>query len=42
MYLTQWTLRVSPLYFYRHFILRLSPTVDSVYYTLHVLDSMTL
>ena len=40
MYLTLWTLRVSPLYVYRHFTLCLSPALDSIYYTLHVLDSM--
>ena len=40
MYLTLWTLRVSPLYVYRHFSLCLSPALDSVYYTVHVLDSM--
>ena len=40
MYLTLWTLRVSPLYDYRHFTLCLSPALDSIYYTLHVLDSM--
>ena len=37
MYWTLWTLRVSPLYVYRHFTLCLSP---AIYYTLHVLDSM--
>ena len=40
MYLTLWTLRASPLYVYRHFTLCLSPALDSIYYTLHVLDSM--
>ena len=40
MYLTLWTLRVSPLYVCRHFTLCLSPALDSIYYTLHVLDSM--
>ena len=40
MYLTLWTLRVSPLYVYPHFTLCLSPALDSIYYTLHVLDSM--
>ena len=39
MYLTLWTLRVSPLYVYRHFTLCLSPALDSNY-TLHVRDSM--
>ena len=34
------TLRVSPLYVYRHFTLCLSPALDSIYYTFHVLDSM--
>ena len=38
--MTLWTLRVSPLYVYRHFTLCLSPALDSIYYTLHVLDSM--
>ena len=40
MYLTLWTLRVSPLYVYRHFTPCLSRALDSIYYTLHVLDSM--
>ena len=40
MYLTLWTLRVSPLYVYRHLPLCLSPALDSIYYALHVLDSM--
>ena len=40
MYLSLWTLCVSPLYVYRHFILCLSPALDSIYYTLHVLRSM--
>ena len=40
MYVTLWTLRVSPLYVYRHLTLCLSPALDSIYYTLHVLDSM--
>ena len=40
MYLTLWTLRVSSLYVYRHFTLCLSPAIDSIYYTLHVLESM--
>ena len=40
MYMTLWTLRVSPLYVYRHFTLCSSPALDSIYYTLHVLDSM--
>ena len=40
MHLTLWTLRVSPLYVYRHFTLCLSPALDSIYYTLHALDSM--
>ena len=40
MYLTLWTLRVCPLYAYRHFTLCLSPAFDSIYYTLHVLGSM--
>ena len=39
MYLTLWTLCVSPLYVYRHFTLCLSPALDSIYSTLHVLDS---
>ena len=42
MYWTLWTLRVSPLYVYRHFTLCLSPALDSIYYTLHVLDSMSI
>ena len=42
MYLTLWTLRVSPLYVYRHFTLCLTPAIDSIYYTLHVLDSMCI
>ena len=40
MYLTLWTRRASPLYVYRHFTLCLSPALDSIYYTLHVRDSM--
>ena len=40
MYLTQWTLLVSSLYIYPHFILCLSPALDSIYYTLHALDSV--
>ena len=40
MYLTLWTLRVSPLYVCRHFTLCFSPALDSIYYTSHVLDSM--
>ena len=40
MYLTLWTLRVSPLYVYRHFTLCWSPALDSICYTLHVFDSM--
>ena len=40
MYLTLWTLRVSSLYVYPHFTLCLSPALDSIYYTLHALDSM--
>ena len=39
MYLTLWTLRVSPLYVIVT-SLCLSPALDSIYYTLHVLDSM--
>ena len=40
MYLSLWTLRVSPLYVERHYTLCLSPALGSIYYTLHVLDSM--
>ena len=40
MYLTLWTLRVSSLYVYPHFTLCLSPALDSVYCTLHALDSI--
>ena len=40
MYLTLWTLHVSPVYVYRHFTLCLSPALDSIYYTLYVLDSV--
>ena len=35
MYLTLWTLRVSPVYVHRHFTVCLSPALDSMYFIIY-------